>query len=128
MQNLPGHGPGKLIKVILPEQGDWTRQSSEVLSKLNKIVVLLWWAWHFRVPRLTPLFRVCSSSAFPPGFLPHRCESCAGCLNVPFRWQSCEQRLRGKGTSTELSNSEHACIPLKIPALTNLSQPDADTL
>lgn len=69
MQNLPGHGPGNLLKVIVPEQGDWTRQSSEVLSNLNKIVILLWCAWHFRVPRLTPLFRVRSSSVFASGFV-----------------------------------------------------------
>lgn len=36
-QNLTGHGPGNLLKVILPEQGSpvlQTRQSSEVPSFL----------------------------------------------------------------------------------------------
>lgn len=69
-KNVTGHGPGSLLKVILPEQGDWTRQSSAVPSNLNKIVILLWHAWHFRLPGLTPFFRVCIYSAFPSGLLP----------------------------------------------------------
>lgn len=119
MQNLTGHGPGNLFKVVLPEQGDWTRQSSEVPSNLKEFLIVLQCAWHFRVPGLAPSFRVCVSSAFPwlPAF-----------LNAPFRRQSCEHRLRGKGTSTRLSNPEHAsCIGKFLLLQTSLSV-DADTL
>lgn len=72
MQNLTGHGPGNLLKVVLPEQGAWTRQSSEVPSNLKEFVVVLQCAWHFRVPGLAPLFRVCVSSAFLSGLLPQQ--------------------------------------------------------
>lgn len=69
-KTLTGHGPGSLLKVILPEQEDWTRESSEFPSNISKFVILPLCARHFRVPGLTPLFRLCVSSAFLPGLLP----------------------------------------------------------